>query len=198
MSETPFQLTFVALVVALVVLRMRWHLRARVLEPGIVEPAEGRSVPYIRWVVLPVSLAFVGAWLVAPDAVGWALLPLPAAVRWGGAGVVVAGLALLAWVHHALDTNFSPKLRIRADHTMITTGPYRWVRHPMYTSFLLLMLGYFLLSGHVMLLVACAGMVVSILWFRTQREEAMLLAHFGQAYRDYMGRTGALLPRWRG
>ena len=197
MNEARFHITFLVLLVALVVLRMRWHLRARVHDAGIANPSEGPSVPFVRWLALPAWMALIGAWFVAPEAIGWALLPLPAPVRWFGAGVVVAGLALLAWVHHALDTNFSPKLRIRADHTMITHGPYRWVRHPMYTAFLLLMAGYFLLSAHVLLLLSGVAMIVSILWLRTRREEAMLLGHFGEAYRAYMARTGALLPRWR-
>ncbi len=197
MTETPVQLTFLLLLGALLVVRMRWHIRAQVLEPGIANPSEGRSVPFIRWVVLPAWVVCIALWIVAPEAIGWALVPLPAVVRWGGAGVVLAGLVLLEWVHRALDTNFSPKLRIRADHAMITHGPYRWVRHPMYTSFLMLMGGYFLLSGHLLILVSGVGMVISILWLRTRREEAMLLSHFGAPYRAYMGRTGALLPRWR-
>jgi protein-S-isoprenylcysteine O-methyltransferase Ste14 len=191
-----FQIAFLVLLAAVCALRVRWHLRAKIHERGVAEPSEGWSAPVARLVAMPAWAALVGAWFLAPDAIGWSLVDLPDGVRWAGAGLVVAGLALLAWVHAALDTNFSPKLRIRADHTMTTHGPYRWVRHPMYTAFLMLMGGFFLLSGHLVLLVTGVGMVVAVIRLRTPREEAMLLGRFGEAYRTYMARTGALLPRW--
>lgn len=196
MSLVPYQITFVALVAALVALRVTFHVRARIHEPGIENPPEGAAVPWIRPLVMPVWLGLTVPWLFAPDRIAWALVPFSPAVRWSGAGLVVLGLALLAWVHVALDRNFSPMLRIRADHTMITHGPYRWVRHPMYTAFLMLMGGYFLLTGHVLLFLTALGMLVTILAVRTPREEAMLVGRFGDAYRAYMARTGALLPRF--
>lgn len=191
----PFRLTFLLLLAGVVSVRLFWHVRARIHERGVAEPSEGRATPLIRALVLPTWLALIVPWFVAPERIAWMLLPLPDAARWAGAAVVVAGLALLTWVHVALDRNFSPKLRIRADHTMVVHGPYRWVRHPMYTAFLALMAGFFLLSGHVLLGATGLGMVIVILRTRTPREEAMLIDRFGDAYRAYMARTGALLPR---
>lgn len=194
---TIHHLTFLALTAALLLVRITWHVRARVLEPGVAEPSEGGLVPWIRWATFPVWLLLIGAWFVAPERIGWALVDLPDGVRWSGVGVGVVGLALLTWVHLSLDRNFSPKLRIRAEHTLVTAGPYRWVRHPMYTAFLTLMGAFFLVSGHLLLLATGAGMIVAVIWSRTPREEAMMLARFGAEYRAYMARTGALLPRLR-
>ncbi len=192
-----FKVVFLLLLVAMASIRMTWALRARVLEPGAVDRPEGAAAPWVRLLVLPVWVALVASWFVAPDWITWALLPLPDAVRWGGAAVAVLGLVLLFWVHRSLDRNFSHKLRIREDHTLVTHGPYHWVRHPMYTAFLLLMTGFFLLSGHLVIGVSGLVMLAAILGTRTPREEAMMLERFGDAYRAYMARTGALLPRVR-
>lgn len=65
----------------------------------------------------------------------------------------------------------------------------------MYTAFLLLMAGFFLLSSHLLLLLSGIAMMVAILYGRTPLEEAMLLQHFGKEYAEYQKRTGLLLPR---
>ncbi|HNC94840.1 MAG TPA: isoprenylcysteine carboxylmethyltransferase family protein [Myxococcota bacterium] len=196
MPQLPYQISFLALCLALFAIRMYWHLRAKVLEKGIDEPSEGRSVPIIRWLVLPVWSGLILMWLFAPSILPWLQLPLPPVLRWGGAALAAAGLLLLHHVHVALDRQFSPKLRIVTDHRLIQHGPYRYIRHPMYTSFLLLIFGLFLLSAHLLLGLTGLGMIATVLWTRTPREEAMLLRHFGKDYADYQQRTGRLLPRW--
>lgn len=190
-----FKLVFLGLFAVMFSIRAYWAYRARVLERGAIDRGEGAAAPWVRRVALPAWVALVGSWFVAPEWIAWALLPLPDAVRWGGAAVVTAGLGLLFWVHRTLDRNFSHRLRIREDHTLVTHGPYHWVRHPMYTAFLLLMTGFFLLSGHLVLGVSGLVMLAAILGTRTPREEAMMLERFGEEYRAYMARTGALLPR---
>ena len=62
----------------------------------------------------------------------WSAVSLPAWIRWAGFVLALAAAALLTWTHHVLGKNYSPKLEIREQHRLITTGPYRWVRHPMY------------------------------------------------------------------
>jgi protein-S-isoprenylcysteine O-methyltransferase Ste14 len=195
--ETPLRLAFVLLLALLVAVRVRYHSRARIYERGVDNPSEGRAVWVVRAVVLPIWLLLAALWLVAPDLVRGAQVPLPAIVRWAGVPVTLAGLVLLYWVHRTLDTNFSPFLRIRADHRHITEGPYRCVRHPMYTSFLVIVAGLSLVSAYGLMFLTGTGMLVAVLWTRTPREEAMMLAHFGDSYRAYMERTGKLLPPLR-
>lgn len=193
----PFRIAFLVMAAAMVAVRMTWHLRARVHQPGVANPSEGWWVTPMRILVLPVFLALVGLWLVAPQSIPWLLAPLPAAVRWAGVPVFALGLGLLVWVHWTLGKNFSPYLRIRADHHLVTGGPYRYARHPMYTAFLLLAAGLGLVSAHWLLLVTMPLMIVAIVVFRTPREEAMLEERFGDDWRAYRQRTGALLPRVR-
>lgn len=194
--ETPFRVAFLVLSGLMLVVRLRAHRSARVMEPGVQNPDEGLGVRVVRWLVLPVWLGITGAWLVAPDSMTAFYLPYPAWLRWSGVGVTLAALALLIWVHETLGRFFSPFLRIRADHELVTEGPYRRVRHPMYTSFLMLLAGYALITANLLFTVALGVMLFVVMIHRTPREEAMLSARFGPAWDDYRARTGALLPRW--
>jgi protein-S-isoprenylcysteine O-methyltransferase Ste14 len=74
----------------------------------------------------------------------WSILRFPAWLRWTGAGLALAAVVLIAPAHRSLDGSFSPTIRLRRHHRLVTTGPYRFVRHPLYTAYLLLFVGAFL------------------------------------------------------
>jgi protein-S-isoprenylcysteine O-methyltransferase Ste14 len=120
----------------------------------------------------------------------------PASVWAVALGTIIFATAL--WVfrisHKVLGRNWSISLQIREQHRLVSDGPYALVRHPMYTSFLLMALGQaFLLPN---LLVDLAGLVgFAVLFFlRVNKEERMMLENFGPQYRDYMKRTKRIIP----
>ena len=77
---------------------------------------------------------------------------------------------------------------------LVTDGPYRWIRHPMYTAFYVLHIAVFFLTANWFIgLTWLAGLTIIIV-LRVKREEAMLLARFGDKYNSYMERTGRFLP----
>lgn len=149
----------------------------------------------LRFLVGLPLLGVVVAYLFRPQILSWGELPLPAGMRWLGAAVSVLAVGLLVWIHVNLDRNFSGELRIRPDHRLVTTGPYRYVRHPMYSAFFLLFGGFLLLTANV--LIGGFGLVVIglVVAFRIAREERMLLQAFGEDYRRYQARAGRFLPR---
>ncbi|MFI0847495.1 protein-S-isoprenylcysteine O-methyltransferase [Mesorhizobium sp. IMUNJ 23232] len=111
-------------------------------------------------------------------------------------GTILFGAALVLFriSHKQLGRNWSVTLEIREKHKLVSGGPYRLIRHPMYTSFLLMALGQaFLLSNW---LVAVAGLVgFAILFFpRIGKEEQMMIENFGPQYLAYMERTKRLIP----
>ena len=120
---------------------------------------------------------------------------LPAAVRWLGLPFGVLGVALLRATHHALGHNWSSKLEIAAGHQLIAVGPYRRVRHPMYTALFCIAFAYSLLSANW--IVAGANVLAVTLMYlaRVRDEEQMLIDQFGDEYRAYMKGTGRLLPK---
>jgi protein-S-isoprenylcysteine O-methyltransferase Ste14 len=84
----------------------------------------------------------------------------------------------------------------RRDHTLVTTGPYRWVRHPFYVAGVVGVVGVSLILANWFLLLV-GGLAMALLVVRTAKEEELLLARFGEDYRRYAERTGRFFPRWR-
>ena len=81
------------------------------------------------------SLAAIATltYLIAPRLMRWSALPMPVWLRWIGVVLGLATIPLFLWVHRALGENWSTSVETKAQHTLVTSGPYRWVRHPMYT-----------------------------------------------------------------
>jgi protein-S-isoprenylcysteine O-methyltransferase Ste14 len=118
-------------------------------------------------------------------------------MRWAGATVIALGVWYFSRTHAALAHNWTPMLEVREGNTLVTSGPYRLVRHPMYSSALVVAVGASLLSANW--LVAAGTLLGPVVVFagRLRDEERMMLDAFGDEYRAYMERTGRLLPRLR-
>ena len=147
----------------------------------------------------PVAAAFVVGsvtYLISPARMAWSSVPLPLWIRWSGAGVFVLAWVLLFWTLRTLGTNLTDTVVTRREHTLVTGGPYRWVRHPFYDCIGLMTLATALIAANWFLLVT-GELVFALLLVRSQREEARLLARFGEPYRAYVSRTGLFLPRLR-
>jgi len=126
--------------------------------------------------------------------ISWTVLPLPDWFRWIGVALGVISLPLLFWVQNTLGRHWTVSLGVLEEHRLVDTGPYRWVRHPMYTVHIVYFLSWVLVSANLLLLVNYVLTLV-LIFRRIPREEEMLLEEFGDEYRTYMRRTGRLLPR---
>ncbi|MFX0168294.1 MAG: isoprenylcysteine carboxylmethyltransferase family protein [Candidatus Hodarchaeota archaeon] len=126
----------------------------------------------------------------------WTQLPLPDLVRWTGVTIGLVSIPFIGWIHWVLGRAFSKSLTIQEGHQLVTTGPYRRIRHPMYTVFIVYFLSLFLISTNLFLLITWILMIITFI-VRIPKEEQMLLDQFGEAYREYMKKTGRLLPRLR-
>jgi protein-S-isoprenylcysteine O-methyltransferase Ste14 len=142
-----------------------------------------------------VALIALVAYLINPSWMGWAYLPLPTWLRWIGACLAVFALPLLLfWTFHSLGKNLTDTVVTRREHTLVTHGPYRWVRHPFYDVVLLGVVSMSLLTANWLL--ALSGLTTfAMLVVRTRIEEEKLIERFGDEYRAYMARTGRFLPR---
>lgn len=162
-------------------------------------PARG-DPERVRWALMMLTgSAAVGgaaAFFLARDATRPFDLALPEPLRWAGAALGAMALALFAWTHHALGANWSARLLVREGAALVTTGPYRWVRHPMYTSVVLLSAALLLTSSN---LAAAGGWPVfaAVVLTRIGAEERLMREAFGETYRAYAARTGRLFPRLR-
>ncbi len=121
---------------------------------------------------------------------------LPAWTGWVGT-VVFTTAILLLWRSHAdLGRNWSATLRVRSEHSLVTEGVYRHIRHPMYAAHLLWAIAQALMLANWFAGWALLVTFVPLYLVRAPREEQMLLEHFGEKYREYMSRTGGLFPRF--
>jgi len=134
------------------------------------------------------------AYLISPRVVAFAALPLPSWLRWCGAGAGLLGSALMLWTMSTLGKNLTDTVIVRTDATLVTHGPYRWVRHPFYVTAAVLMASVTVLTANWLIGLASA-IVLAFLAVRTPREEQMLIEHFGDDYRRYMLKTGRFIPR---
>jgi protein-S-isoprenylcysteine O-methyltransferase Ste14 len=189
-----FHLIFALAFFAMILLRLVFHKRAA-SERQDVELKESnlnmllRAVIGLGYILALTVYVFYPAWL------DWGRFPLPLWARWLGGVVSIGSVLLLWWVQWALDVQFNTTLHIQAEHQLITHGPYRWVRHPMYTTLVLMGLGWLLLTANWFVggpLVIGLGIIVT---GRVPHEEAVLLETFGDQYQEYMERTGRFLPR---
>lgn len=160
-----------------------------------VKAREEKSTPFLANVLsLP---AFLGTiiYILYPKWMAWAALPLPAGLRWAGVGLALVGFLVLQWAHQALGRNWSDTPRLLKEQSLVTHGPYRWVRHPIYTAFLLIMSATLFISANWFIGLLWITMTFLEVRSRIMSEEGMMLEQFGDAYRAYRQGTGHLLPR---
>ena len=147
----------------------------------------------------PCGLAAMGglvAFVLNPTWMSWASLPLPTAVRWAGVAVGLPTVALGIWTFRSLGRNITDTVVTRREHTLVTSGPYRYVRHPFYFTTALGFVANSLTTANWF--IALTGLAaLALLVIRTATEEAKLVERFGDEYRRYGAQTGRFFPRLR-
>jgi protein-S-isoprenylcysteine O-methyltransferase Ste14 len=96
----------------------------------------------------------------------------------------------------SLGRSITDSVIVRERAALVTHGPYRWIRHPLYTFGALFFLGVGLMAANALVFVF-GGLGLTMLALRTPREEAKLIEKFGDEYRRYMARTGRFFPALR-
>jgi protein-S-isoprenylcysteine O-methyltransferase Ste14 len=124
---------------------------------------------------------------------GWHILPSDPETFFLGLGMLTAGLAFAIWARVHLGRNWSGIVTIKVDHELIRSGPYRLVRHPIYTGILFGILGTAIAFGVVRGFVALAFYALAF-EIKLHREEVWLTREFGEAYRAYQHDVKGLIP----
>lgn len=133
-------------------------------------------------------------WVAFPSSFVWSTFPLPDGVRWLGVAVGLLAPVMMYWTLSTLGKNLTDTVVTRTEATLVTGGPYRWVRHPFYLTAALIMVSTTLVSANWM--IGLSGLVIlTLLAIRTPKEERKLLERFGDEYRQYQSRTGRFYPR---
>ena len=170
----------------------RW--RARRASGTIARIAEGPALILMRLVVaLPLFLSIL-AYFVRPAWMTWAAFALPEPWRWLGAAFGLLAVPLAWWVFSSIGSNVSETILTKKNHQLITHGPYRWIRHPLYATGLLLLSGIGLMAANWFMLALTLLALAGVLTIIIPREERALIERFGEGYRQYMRGTGRLVP----
>lgn len=133
-------------------------------------------------------------WLWDPSSFSWARLPLPEEFRWTGLAVGAVAFCWLVWMLRSLGKNLTDTVVTRKDASLVTNGPYRFIRHPMYVGVLMIALAVSLTALNWLFLLM-GGAVFMMMCFRLPIEERNLIARFGDEYRRYMQTTGRFFPK---
>jgi protein-S-isoprenylcysteine O-methyltransferase Ste14 len=193
-SENPFRIALLVVMALAMGVTVYFRLQAAAAGEKISHREEGYVFAItLRLAGLVLWLSTFG-YLLFPGWLAWAALPLPIWLRWLGVVTGVLCSALMFWTLSSLGKNLTDTVVTRAGATLVTHGPYRWVRHPFYVTAALLMGSVTLLTASG-LIGASSLFVLALLALRTPKEERMLVARFGPSYSDYMARTGRFWPR---
>lgn len=140
----------------------------------------GSTVPTVLWIFTP-SLNF-------------AQIDLPPVFRILGMLIFLGGALLLYWVHKVMGNFFSPLVQLKENHQLLTSGPFRYLRHPMYSSVLACVVGGFFLTANWAYFLIQAVIFAILIIVRVPPEERMLLDRFQAEFEAYRRRTWRIVP----
>ena len=146
--------------------------------------------------VLGVWILFGDAWLASRRFRLFGHIPMLAhipGVIWAGAALCLLGVAGAIWARRTIGRNWSGEVVFKEKHELVESGPYRFVRHPIYTSMLTMALGTALTTGYPSAFMGVLLMGVGF-WIKLRQEERLMLRHFPAEYPEYMSRVKTLVP----
>lgn len=168
-----------------------WRYAAAGVKPAVRRESAASRASHIVPLVLGAML------LAVPTMSGWfahRLIPAdPHWLFWLGVAVQIAGLALAILARSYLGRNWSGTVTLKQGHELIRTGPYRYVRHPIYTGLLLAFIGSALARNEWRGALAVV-LVLAAFWRKLSIEERWLAELFGESYAAYRRETAALIP----
>jgi protein-S-isoprenylcysteine O-methyltransferase Ste14 len=168
-----------------------WSAAAKNTSPAI--SSESSQSRRIHELLVNIALLFV----VVPVR-GWgpSILSGDGWTAWLGLSIQTTFMTLAVWARRHLASHWSGEITIKVDHELIRSGPYRFVRHPIYAAILGMFVGSAVVSGK---LLALLGLIIVAFayWRKIRLEEANLRRAFGLAYEVYQRQTGSLIPKLR-
>jgi len=172
-----------------------YRYRARQESETILRRNERPLLVLARVVLTLPLLGGILAYLVNPGLMDWASFTAPLWSRWTGVGLGLSTVPAAYWVFSSIGHNISETVLTKEKHELVTHGPYRWIRHPLYTTGLVLITAIGLMAANWFILLFAFIALVGISLAVIPTEERALLDAFGVEYRDYMQGTGRIFPR---
>jgi protein-S-isoprenylcysteine O-methyltransferase Ste14 len=164
-------------------------------DKGAVAREGGAGMLILRVVAFLLLIAFLVMYIIGMAWIDGLSFPLPVWLRWTGFVLGLLSLAFWTWTQMALDTQWSAQLQLRKEHSLVTIGPYKRLRHPLYAAMFAWAIALALVTAN-WIFVAVTVATISGTMARVPKEEQMMLEAFGEEYKEYMRCTGRYFPRW--
>ena len=193
--NSELALNFVVAVLLLLLIVVRWRFKRQYM-PGDALKRLGTDKLDLLLIVpcfLGMMLSIL-AYLVMPGMLQFAHVALPQWLRWCGLPLGLAALVLMNTSDRTLGRNFSVAIEIQQDHRLITDGPYRLIRHPIYAAVMLLGVSLSLLSADAAVFFCWCVWTIPVFAYRIRQEERLMEKHFGSQYKDYCQSTRRVIP----
>ena len=194
-TENIFRIILPILIVAFIAHRGYYTKRSARPEKDTLKKREEGLVTKFADGLSLIGFVAMLIYVLKPDWLAWASLSFPLWLRWTGMGIALAGFALLQWAQITLGRSWSDAPRMMKEQALITSGPYQFIRHPIYTAFILILGSTLLISANWLIGLTWAGMTILDIASRIGFEESLMVEYFGDQYREYMKKTGRLLPK---
>jgi protein-S-isoprenylcysteine O-methyltransferase Ste14 len=185
-------------IVSLLMIRIAWVITAIIWLFGMVfsKPRARTGSPWVRitYLVLAVTGGFcIGGKRLHWGSVGGRFLPLSVNILFGAAVLTVIGCAVAIWARVVLGSNWSGAPDVKQGHILVQSGPYAFTRHPIYTGFIIAVLGTALAVSRYRAMIGFLCVLASIL-LKIGQEEKLMLQSFPEDYAGYRKRVKALVP----
>jgi protein-S-isoprenylcysteine O-methyltransferase Ste14 len=168
-----------------------WLLAAASTKRTIYRESRGERARY--WILLVIAYVLVFRSNSLPLPFGWLAIPHTKSSTWVGAFLCVSGLVFAVWARVILGGNWSGVITLKEGHELIERGPYRIVRHPIYTGILAMFAGTAIAIGYFGGFIGLLLLFVSF-WMKLKREEDLMLKHFPDKYSAYQRRVKRVIP----
>lgn len=199
LHEMIFKISFGILAITITSAMIHANLKAHREHgsPLVRAKNEYRPLIFFRlFMAIPVYAGLLD-WLFSAKMIPWSYIQIPVNVRWIGCGLIAVIGILFWWIHLALGSNYRSTMGLQENHTLVTDGPYRFVRHPTYVAFLFMPVILFLISSNWLIGSASLALFLIMMVVRAPIEERELLNRFGDEYKSYMRKTNRFFPSFR-
>jgi protein-S-isoprenylcysteine O-methyltransferase Ste14 len=170
-----------------------WIVSARKLKTVKRREAVHERLMYMIPVIVGYMMLFTDK--LTYTALGDRFLNVNEAIGVAGVAITAAGVGLAIWARWHIGANWSGTVTVKEGHELITSGPYRAVRHPIYTGIILATAGAALALGEIRGPIALL-LILAAFYAKARREERYMVAEFGETYREYKKHTGMLVPKF--
>ena len=168
-----------------------WLLAAASTKRSIYRESRAQRLRY--WILLVLAFLLLTRAPRLPYPLNVRIIPATETVGWMAGILCIAGLLFCLWARAALGRNWSGTITLKEGHELIERGPYRLVRHPIYTGLLVMFLATAIKFGYLSGIVAMLLAFVSF-WIKLSDEEKLMLQQFPDQYRSYQERVKRIIP----